>query len=130
MKTLASLLCGAAASAALILACSDDSPGDADAAVCDCPAAEAPIPPRLQKVRGLDSTLSANTRTSAFATCPANSTLMTGHCIAVDNAGTPPQAALRQFGPSDPDPKTWLCVWDNLNLGTAVIHAEAVCLVP
>jgi len=128
MKTLVAIVSGAVLATSLILACSDDSPSDADAAACDCPAAEAPLVDRLVTIRGLDDTLPANARSGAIASCAAGSTLITGHCLIVDSAGTPPNAALREFGPLDA--LRWGCSWDNFNGGSAVIHAEAVCLVP
>ena len=130
MKSLMYSIVGAVFATGLILACSDDSPDDADAAVCECPAAEPPIPSRLTKVRGLDNALAANSGAFGLATCPAGSTLLTGHCYVVNDPGTPPQAALRGFAPDPTDARTWICEWANFNLGTAVVHAEAVCLVP
>ena len=130
MKTILAALLGATVATTLILACSDDSPGRADAAACDCPAAEPPVPNRLMTVRGLDSPLAANSYGGAFATCPTGSTLVTGHCYIVNEPGTPPAAAIRQFGVDELDPLVWSCGWDNFNGGSALVHAEAVCLVP
>jgi len=130
MKTILAALLGAAVATSLVLACSDDSPGRADAAVCDCPAAEPPIAGRLSTIRGLDGILAANSSANAFAACPAGSTLLTGHCYLVNEPGTPPAAAIRQFGADQLNALIWDCRWDNFNGGSAVIHAEAVCLVP
>ena len=48
-KGLMTLAAGVGVGIALVLSCGDDSPGDADAAVCDCPAAEAPLAGRVQE---------------------------------------------------------------------------------
>lgn len=127
MKTLATLLMGAVGATALIVACSDDSPGDADAAVCDCPAAEPPLTGRIAQVRGADATLAANGSQVGVATCPAGATLMSGWCE-LTNASA--QAALVSAGPFPGQPQTWTCEWANYNAGTATVHAVAYCLTP
>lgn len=130
IKTLATLLAGAVAAAVLIVACSDDSPPDADAAVCDCPAAEAPLAGRIMRVRGLDSDLPANSFTIATASCPTGAILLSGWCQIVNMAGTPPQAAIVASGSSPSEANTWQCNWNNYNIGSGITHAEAVCLMP
>jgi len=81
-------------------------------------------------IRGLDDTLAANSFGVGVATCPTGSALITGHCYMVNEPGTPPLAALQQFGVDEGNPLIWYCSWGNFNGGSAVIHAEAVCLVP
>ena len=130
MKTLVVFVIGAVAATATILACSDDSPSDADAAACDCPAAEPPLAGRITRVRGLDTPLAANDLGAAFARCPAGSTLLSGSCSIVDDGGGNAQAMLRS---ADFDPTLatqWNCGWENRNGFPATVHAEAVCLVP
>lgn len=130
MKTLASLVAGAVGAAALIVACSDDSPGRVDAATCDCPAAEPPIPGRVTRLRSLDETLQANSGVAAIVACPSGATLVTGWCDFENMPGTPPQLALVRSGSSPAAANTWLCDWQNYNGGSATVHAEAVCLMP
>lgn len=130
IKTLATLLAGAVAATVMIVACSDDSPSDADAAVCDCPAAEAPLAGRVMRVRGLDSDLPANSGTNASASCPAGALLLSGWCEIVNMPGTPPQAAIVNSGSSPFEANTWQCTWRNYSLGSGTTHAEAVCLMP
>lgn len=130
MKTAIVFLAGAAAATGLVLACSDDSPRPADAATCDCPAAEPPIAGRVTHVRGLDDTLPANSVVNAIATCPADSTLVGGWCDFVNVPGTPPQLALVKAGATPAIAGAWQCTWQNYNGGSATVHAEAVCLMP
>ncbi len=130
IKTIATLLTGAAFAAGLIVACSDDSPRPVDAATCDCPAAEPPIAARIVRVRGADGTLPANSFTGASATCAAGATLISGWCDFENMPGTPPQLALVRAGSSPATPNVWACVWQNYNGGSATVHAEAACLMP
>ncbi len=127
MKTLATLMAGAVGATVLIVACSDDSPRDADAAACDCPAAEPPLAGRMAQVRGADSTVAANGFGTATATCPANAILVSGWCELV-NGGA--QAALVNAGPFPSQPQTWTCLWNNYNAGIGTVHAVAFCLMP
>jgi hypothetical protein len=130
IKSIAMLLAGAAIGAALIVACSDDSPGNADAAVCDCPAAEAPLAGRFSRIRGVDTLLPPNSGTVGVAVCPAGSILISGWCGIENMPGSPPQAALIESGPFPGLPNNWTCNWNNYTLGSATVHAEAVCLMP
>lgn len=130
IKNLILLLSGTVLSAGVIVACSDDSPHDADAGVCDCPAAEPPISGRFMRMRGIDGSLPANSFGIGSATCPAGATLISGWCDFENMPGTPPQLALVKAGSSPDTPNTWQCQWNNYNGGSATVHAEAVCLVP
>ncbi|MBK9036979.1 MAG: hypothetical protein IPL61_37965 [Myxococcales bacterium] len=130
MKTLVALLAGAAFAGVLIVACSDDSPTEADAAVCDCPSAEPPISGRIARIRSADGNLPANGIGGGIATCPAGATLLSGWCDFENMPGTPPQLALVKAGASTAEPNAWTCVWQNYNAGAATVHAEAVCLMP
>lgn len=138
-NTLLASLAGALVATILIVACSDDGPTHIDAAdaqidslaACDCPAAEPPVPPRLMAIRGGDSPLPANSLATPTASCPAGSKLITGHCRIAYAAGTPPESAITEFGPSDTDPLLWFCRYENRTASTTgTVHAEAVCLVP
>ena len=128
MKTVLVFAVGVVAATATILACSDDSPSDVDAAACDCPAAEPPLAGRITRVRGLDTPLGANALGQAFATCSAGATILGGACFLVDDGGGNTQAMLRstEFGGAN----AWVCNWENRNGFPGTVHAEAVCLVP
>ncbi len=132
MKTLATLIAGAIGATVLIVACSDDSPSEADAAVCDCPAAEAPLQGRIMRVRGLDAVLAPGGRANAEADCPAGAILLSGWCDEVQEAGTQPTIAITKAGASPNQPNLWSCVYKNYSTGgpNTIVHAEAVCLMP
>ena len=127
MKTLVMLLTGGIFATALIVACSDDSPHDVDAATCDGPTAEPPLAGRIVQVRGADVAVAPNNGAAAGATCPASSVLMNGWCELEDGGA---QAALVIAGPSPSQPQTWFCRWNNYNAGIGTVHAVAFCLMP
>ncbi|MBP8811539.1 MAG: hypothetical protein KBG48_24795 [Kofleriaceae bacterium] len=118
----------------LILACSDDSPGDADAAVCDCPAAEPPITQsRIMRVDGPSQNID-NGGGVALAGCPANAIVLTGGCY-VTNDGTGTGALLSDAGPIEIGATVpangWRCVYSRNNTGSTVtVHAQVTCLLP
>ncbi|MBP9166840.1 MAG: hypothetical protein KBG48_05610 [Kofleriaceae bacterium] len=132
MKTLATLIAGALSATVLIVACSDDSPTEADAAVCDCPAAEPPLAGRVMRVRGLDDVLAPGGTANASAQCPAGSILLHGWCDEVQEAGTQPTIAITKAGAFADQPNYWTCVYKNYSVGgpNTIVHAEAVCLMP
>ncbi|MCL4683054.1 MAG: hypothetical protein KJZ92_17535 [Rhodocyclaceae bacterium] len=124
---LALALASSAATAALILSCSDDSPGDADAAVCDCPAAEPPLAGRLTTVEDRRENPGAVPGFSAVARCPDGATLLGGGCEASANASSVllSNAGRRPSGPA------FGCSWLNpQNDSPDYILAWATCLMP
>lgn len=134
MKSIVYLATGAAFSAAIIVACSDDSPQDADAAVCDCPAAEAPVTAaRIVRVDDL-RTAAANTIQEPIAACPAGALLLSGSCY-IDLDNTAREISLRWSG-SEPTEanmtaRFWRCSFDNKSTtATATVRAQALCLIP
>jgi len=130
MKPILIFVAGATCAAGLIIACSDDSPHDADAATCDCPAAEPPLAGRIATTRGTDATLEVSGGGGALATCPAGSTLISGSCHLIEDGGGSPSASLVNSGPDDINPSIWVCNWHNGPGFTATIHAEVRCLIP
>ena len=134
MKPVVYLAVGAAFSAVIIVACSDDSPQNADAATCDCPAAESPI--TAQRMVRIDAaeTLAANDGATPFAQCPADSVLLTGSCY-IDQDNTAREVSLVAFGitpeAASAAPQSWNCFFDNKSLtATATVRAQALCLTP
>ncbi len=133
MRSLLLLFCGSILGVGLVVACSDDSPGDVDAAACDCPDAEAPLAGRLVRVSSAALTVAPNSQNGTFASCPTNATLVSGGCY-IDDDQTGRQLYATAFGPTGPGQQSllgWRCDYINGSAaGTAVIHAEAVCLNP
>lgn len=117
---------GAGAALALMLSCSDDAPGAADAAVCDCPTlvtVEQTVPDAGGGPGGVVAT----------AVCPAGFTLVGGGCQAYAKAA--PFNELRLFSAggrgvvSDPS-NIYVCEWDNPLEIRATITAWATCQSP
>lgn len=129
LRWLPAMLAGAALSAGLILACSDDSPHDADAAVCDCPAAEAPLAGRIVE-RTVDITIAANGGGAGGAACPGGATLLGGGCT-VEVPGTAP-GTLTQFesGPRNAGGPIYACQWSSTLQSPSTGRATAICLLP
>lgn len=130
MKIALAFVAGGALATGLIVACSDDSPGDADAATCDCPASEPPLAGRIVVVRGTDVVIAPNSGNSALATCPTGATMLSGSCYVVDDGGGPAQISLRASGADENNPLLWFCNWRNEPGFSATVHAEVRCLVP
>jgi len=134
MKAIAYSLAGATAAIALMLACSDDSPGDADAAVCDCPSSEPPITQaRIVRVDGPDTNIDA-AGGGALAGCPTGAIVLTGGCY-VTQDGTGTGAVLSASGPSVASASSpangWVCDYSRNNTGSTVtVHAQVTCLLP
>lgn len=121
-----SALLGLLAGIVLMISCDDDSPGTADAATCDCAAAEPSIPGRVMRF--------SNTRVIApgdngiqGAACPQGGLLLSGMCTNQDASGV--DLTLQQFGTHDAG-QGWSCYFKN-NSGTPLtIKATAICLMP
>ena len=128
MKNLSAVLIlsvGVVMGAALVVACSDDSPTDADAAVCDCPAAEPPLAGRIVHVR-LTEVLTAGGGGIAGANCPAGSIIIGGACEV-----QAPDAKILLMESRFVGDRQLGCRWSTEaatvdNMGTAV----AICLIP
>lgn len=128
MKNLSAVLIlsvGVVAGAALIVACSDDSPTDADAAVCDCPAAEAPLAGRIVHVRAAGPLTAGGGGISA-ADCPAGATIIGGACEV-----QAPDAKILLMESRFVVDRQLVCRWSTEaatidNMGTA----DAICLIP
>lgn len=130
MKAAALCIASALAGAVAVVACSDDSPSDADAAVCDCPASEPPITAtRLHRVDGAASQTAVNTVSLASANCPVGEIALSGSCY-IDQDRTPRQVFTQTAG-ATPDGGAWVCYFVNNDLtNTADVHAQALCFKP
>ena len=135
MKTLALVLAAGLGGALIVVACSDDSPVDADAAVCDCPAAEPPInAARLHRVETGTAIAMPNSIASPNVTCPVGELLLSGSCyLDVDNTARDVTLTFAGQIPSDPSMQatTWRCDFTNKSAtSTATVRAQALCLRP
>jgi hypothetical protein len=129
-RLLLGLASGVALGAVLVVACSDDSPQDADAAICDCPAAEPPLAGRIVSVRGGATPINAGGGGGALANCPLGATILGGSCeVTNDDANVllSESRFIRTGGSS----QQFACKWSALNATVANTGvAEAICLVP
>ena len=117
---------GIAVGGACLVSCSDDSPGQADAA-CGCPAAEPPLTGRIQRVTDT-STMQANGDAVVTALCPDGALIIGGGC-ATSPEGSVYDVVLR-FSHQDDTGRGWICLFHN-NQATAVdIRSSVYCLVP
>ncbi len=121
-------LAGALAGVTLVVACSDDSPGDADAAVCDCDPAEPPIAGRVMSVTGM-TTIAAGSDASAAGQCPAGAILLGGGCR-LGLGVTDSLVHISIAAPSTAIPNSFYCEWRNNSAQNHTGTAEAICLVP
>lgn len=123
------LLAGVGAGVALVVACSDDTPTDVDAAdaACNCPAAEPPLAGRITRVRA-DNTLSPGGAGGAAAGCPSGAVALGGSCeVAVTDTNVILLSS--RFVPGSPP--AYECEWSTVGASVARTGtAEVVCLTP
>lgn len=129
ISSLVSLVAGMAAGAILMLSCGDDSPSKADAATCDCSAAEPSITGRIMVV---DQTqiIAANSRGGQGAKCPQGALRLSGSCTTAQvNPGR--DVTLEQSGfYQASDQVTWDCLFKNNEATPVTIKASVTCLLP
>jgi hypothetical protein len=128
IQWLAGFAAGACVAVVSIVACSDDSPGDVDAAVCDCPASEPPLSGRITVMRSPGNVNPGSTG-AASAFCPAGAKVLGGAC-ALMNPDPQVQVGFSRIEQSG-TAEGYSCFWSAVdatvaNTGTA----EAICLVP
>lgn len=124
------ILTGIVAGVTFVVSCSDDSPGTADAATCDCPAAEPPLAGRIVVVEAT-RTLAASEVASLQAVCPTGAQLLSGSCT---HAATAPQSdpdiRLKESGFYPNSPNFWSCTYQNSATQTREFRVQAICLKP
>ena len=124
-RWISGVLVGAVLSTGLILACSDDSPGDADAA-CNCPAAEPPLAGRVvERTQTVD--IVAGNGGTGLAGCMTGETLLGGGCTVDVNANG---ITLNESGPRNAGGPGFACAWLSTAPTAGTGHATAICLVP
>lgn len=126
MNRFAYLVAGAALATTLVLSCSDDSPPAVDAAVCDCPAAEPPIPPRIMIVRGTNISAPVGNGVSS-AECSIGAKVLGGGCFL--DEGSAGDITVSGFGKVEGQ-EAFFCRWRNNHVEALTVYAEATCLVP
>ncbi len=130
-RTFVTFVSGLGFGVALLLACSDDAPGAADAQVaCDCPAAEPPIAPARFEIRTASRTLLAGQSSTQGTGCAntGGGTLISGGCVV---AGNTPDVDLIQAGfETGSDGEAWACAWQNNTAGDVVAEVQIKCLLP
>lgn len=115
--------------ALLVLSCGDDSPGQVDAATCECSAAEPPIAGRMVVV---DQTqiIAANGRGGQGAKCPQGGLRLSGSCTTAD-LNPLRDVTLEQSGFYDAtDLIGWNCKFRNNEATPVTIKVTVVCLMP
>lgn len=128
MRThLAFLAAGAIAATVVMISCSDDSPADADAAVCDCDPAEPPLAGRIMRVE--DRSTGAIRVLTAIAICPVGSTLLGGGCYS-EGAGALNVRLIQSGDPQGGDTLRYGCTWENPPELELTVVSFATCLIP
>jgi hypothetical protein len=129
-QTLPSLVVGVLAGFCLVIACGDDggAPIDAadaaDAAACDCPAAEPPVPERFE-LRENAVVVEPNATTIHGAGCQLGELLVGGGCFLPN---FPTEVALVTSGVNKGG--NWQCTWKSTAPVAINAFAQAFCLVP
>lgn len=128
-----SVVAGMFAGVALVLSCGDNSPNNADAATCDCPAAEPPLASRTM-VLSNTRVIEANGRGGTDTGCPEGSLRLEGSCT-TDSLNPVRDVTLEQSGfyqeGSGVDPRRgWSCWFKNNEATPVTIRVSVVCLMP
>jgi len=119
---------GAVGGILFILSCGDDSPVDVDAAaVCDCPAAEAPITADRLEIIDSQVTIPANGSATEAGGCELPAILLHGGCLLL---GANPDVSLQQGGPDVDQTNIYNCFWNNAGPTPTTGIIRAVCLNP
>jgi len=125
LKNLMFIVAGAVGMLALVIACSDDTPADADAAACDCEPAEPPLAGRI--VRLEDRTTVSTVVAEAAVRCPDGAMVLGGGCY---TDGVIASLRLWDSGSAEGDALNWACGWLNPNMEEVTVVAWANCLLP
>jgi hypothetical protein len=123
---LAAILSGALVGAAVVVACSDDSPGAADAATCECAAAEPPLTGRIVRVRATGE-IEPNVGGSAGAVCQPGAIILGGSCRLMEGNRN---VFLTEAGIGNGGGMGYSCDWRSMSNSADTGVAEAICLMP
>jgi len=128
IKSVVQLSLGAAFGVGMVLSCSDDSPRRSDAATCDCPASEAPIPGRAVAFDGITETIATGATGLASAVCMPGMQFLSGSCTAGDPTNLE-DIQVQQFG-FDKTTFGWFCAFKNNKATPVQVKATVLCLKP
>ena len=117
---------GAVIGAGVVIACSDDSPGRADAATCDCPAAEAPLANRIVSRTSTGNIAPGNTGVASVF-CPAGATILSGGCSL---ANGDPRTVLQEAKVTHAGTPAYACTWYSGAAAAVTGTAEVICSMP
>lgn len=126
MSWFVTLVTGVVAGIGIIVACSDDSPGDADAASCNCPAAEPPLAGRIVRGRGTGP-IDPNGEGFASAGCQLGATLLSGSCRLMNGNRS---ISLTEAGFVNGGGQGYQCQWSSSSPVANTGIAEVICLMP
>lgn len=125
---LAALAAGAIIGVVAVVACSDDAPGNADAATCDCPAAEPPLPGRIVS-RTATGNIAPGSVGAASVQCPAGGVILGGGCSLL-NADSRTVLQESKVLRSGGGAAGFVCTWYSGAAAADTGTAEAICLMP
>jgi hypothetical protein len=129
-KSIALLTAGAAAGISFIWACGNE-PHIADAAVCDCPAAEAPLTADRYMFVDTVFTIPANDVGGNSAVCPDGTLFLAGSCTtAVSSPVRRPTLSQSGFYGAGTQGKSWSCQFKNDDPTPVDVKASVICLKP
>ena len=121
MKRLGYAVSGAVIAVAIMISCSDDSPGSADAATsCE--------PPLAGRIVTLEHSQTGSATIVAGVACPAGSTRLGGGCEL--DGQNKLLLRLNEAGRRDATVLNYTCIWDNPDMVEVTGTAWATCLVP
>jgi hypothetical protein len=127
-SSVVSALLGLLAGIVLMISC-DDSPGTADAATCDCPAAELPIPGRIKRFSST-RVIAPGEVSLAEEGCPEGALVLSGAC-SNDPITSGADLTLQQSGDVvGAFSQGWICWFKNNSGAPVTVKATAICLMP
>ncbi|MBX3156795.1 MAG: hypothetical protein KF773_12385 [Deltaproteobacteria bacterium] len=120
---------GVVAGIAFVLSCSD-APGKADAATCDCPAAEPPLTASRYQVVSNIGDVPANGTGGQSVRCPTGTLFLSGSCT-TQLLNPVRDVTLQQSGFYEASELgVWACSFRNNEATPVNIQATVVCLKP
>ncbi len=128
-SSIVSVLVGILAGIVLMLSCSDNSPGTADAATCDCPVAEPPVTGRIKRFSSTE-VIAPGDNSSQSAVCPEGALVLSGACTN-DPFSAGADLTLQQSGDVvGPFSQGWSCWFKNNSGAPLTVKVTAICLMP